>query len=131
MKDRWAARDPALVAGMAELGELAKAAVRCLHAQDFGTLGNLMRRNFAIRRSLYGDAVVGAANIGMVDLAQQCGMSAKFTGSGGAIVCMREDGRWWRQDDAEEKRREDEVTALFAGRGFGFERIRFSEHNAL
>jgi hypothetical protein len=51
--------------------------------------------NFAMRRKLYGDAVVGAENIAMIDIAKEHGLSAKFTGSGGALVCMRSDGQGW------------------------------------
>ena len=51
--------------------------------------------NFAMRRKLYGDAVVGAENIAMIDIAKVHGLSAKFTGSGGALVCMRSDGQGW------------------------------------
>ena len=39
-----------------------------------------------------GDAVVGTRNISMVELAGSFGLSAKFTGSGGAILCLRSDG---------------------------------------
>ena len=39
-----------------------------------------------------GDAVVGSRNISMVELAGSFGLSAKFTGSGGAILCLRADG---------------------------------------
>lgn len=39
-----------------------------------------------------GDAVVGSRNISMVELAGSFGLSAKFTGSGGAMLCLRADG---------------------------------------
>ena len=58
-------------------------------------LGELMKMNFSLRRKMYGDAVVGSLNIAMVDLAASLGLSAKFTGSGGALVCIREDGGGW------------------------------------
>ncbi|QDZ22910.1 glucuronokinase [Chloropicon primus] len=46
----------------------------------------IMRANFKLRRSLFGDQVLGKANLDMVNLAESQGAAAKFTGSGGAIV---------------------------------------------
>jgi len=55
-------------------------------------LAALVEQNFAMRRTLYGDSVVGSLNIRMVQLAQDYGLSAKFTGSGGALLCLKSDG---------------------------------------
>jgi hypothetical protein len=41
---------------------------------------------------MYGDNVVGEKNIRMAELARSFGLSAKFTGSGGALICLRFDG---------------------------------------
>lgn len=73
---------------MIELGEFADRAKNCLTNGDFAQLANLMDSNFAMRRKLYGDAVVGATNIAAVNMATNLGFAAKFTGSGGAILCM-------------------------------------------
>jgi glucuronokinase len=43
----------------------------------------LMNENFDLRASLYN---VGSGNLEMVEIARRCGASAKFAGSGGAIV---------------------------------------------
>ena len=67
----------------------------CLEKQDIVELAILMERNFTTRRALYGDEVVGPLNIRMVQLAKDCGLSAKFTGSGGALLCLRSDGCGW------------------------------------
>jgi glucuronokinase len=74
---------------------LADQAVACLKTQDITGLAALVEQNFAMRRALYGDAVVGPLNIRMVQLAKDYGMSAKFTGSGGALLCLRSDGSGW------------------------------------
>ena len=95
VRDRWAARDPELVRGMQALGQLADEARESLERGDAVRLAALVERNFATRRMLYGDAVVGAKNISMVELAARHGLSAKFTGSGGALLCMRKDGQGW------------------------------------
>lgn len=80
---------------MQHLGELADAARDCLLRGDKRRLATLMEENFALRRRMYGDAVVGAKNIQVVELAAGMGLAAKFTGSGGALVCMRRDGLGW------------------------------------
>jgi hypothetical protein len=36
--------------------------------------------------------VVGEKNIMAIELANDLGLAAKFTGSGGALVCLRSDG---------------------------------------
>lgn len=95
VKDRWAQRDPALVQGMQTLGRYADQARACLEQRDAAGLAALVELNFAMRRQLYGDAVVGDKNIRMVALAKSFGLSAKFTGSGGALLCLRTDGKGW------------------------------------
>jgi glucuronokinase len=47
-----------------------------------------MNQNFNLRRSLYGDAAIGADNLEMIQIARSNGFPAKFCGSGGAIVGM-------------------------------------------
>ena len=119
VKERWAARDPALVDGMRAQGALADAAAAALRAGDAKSLAALMEQNFAGRRRMYGDGPVGALNIAMVALAGAHGLSAKFTGSGGALVCVRTDGGGWLSAP-------DEAAAAeaFAEHGFHLERIR-------
>ena len=73
---------------MKTLGEYADKAVECLKTKDYETLADLMDMNFAMRRQLYGDDVVGFTNIAAVELACKLGFAAKFTGSGGAILCL-------------------------------------------
>lgn len=50
------------------------------------TWARLFARNFDGRRALFGDAALGRDNIRMVEIARECGASAKFPGSGGAVV---------------------------------------------
>eukprot|EP01035_Chromulina_nebulosa_P017980 gene17980-23612_t len=65
VKERWNKKDIELINGM-----------------------NTLDQNFSIRRHLYGDNVVGYKNILAVNLATRYGLSAKFTGSGGALLCI-------------------------------------------
>lgn len=77
---------------MQQLAALVPAGVRALQQQDTQQLANLMQQNFIVRRQIYGDAVVGAANLGMVEAAAAVGAAAKLTGSGGAVVALCADG---------------------------------------
>jgi glucuronokinase len=95
VKERWLRQDEELVRGMQELGRFAAAARDALvessnNAQ--ATIASLMTQNFAMRRKLYGDEVVGAENISVAEIIQSYGLACKFTGSGGAFVCLRSDG---------------------------------------
>ena len=92
VRERWANQDPTLVSGMTELGSYADEAMNAIVASDYCKLVLLMNKNFAMRRKLYGDEVVGTKNIKVVELAKSLGFAAKFTGSGGAILCLRSDG---------------------------------------
>lgn len=93
VRARWEQAEPELVQGMAELGTYADQAALALQERRYADLAVLMERNFAMRLKLYGAAVVGAKNLQMIELASQLGMAAKFTGSGGALVCLRRDGQ--------------------------------------
>lgn len=113
IRERWRAQDPELVKGMQTLGEYASSAKSCIESGDVAQLSRLMHQNFALRRQLYGDNVVGESldmdpyrrliilslgrkNIEVAAVGSQYGLSCKFTGSGGAFVCLRSDGiRGW------------------------------------
>jgi len=102
VQDRWRSREPSLVEGMVRLGTLADQGLDALMGKDYVCLGRLMAMNFAIRRQLYSDAVVGERYIDLVELLAGHGLTAKFTGSGGALVCIRTDGQnAWLDADQE------------------------------
>eukprot|EP00128_Syssomonas_multiformis_P012275 Colp12_sorted_trinity150504_noHs@6574 len=46
------------------------------------------RANFKLRQKIFGDDVIGKANLRMIEIAENFGVSAKFPGSGGGIVGM-------------------------------------------
>eukprot|EP00095_Tigriopus_kingsejongensis_P007749 snap_masked-scaffold815_size93432-processed-gene-0.11 protein:Tk07749 transcript:snap_masked-scaffold815_size93432-processed-gene-0.11-mRNA-1 annotation:"glucuronokinase 1-like" len=54
--------------------------------QDWERLSALMQDNFALRKSIYGEACVGEENLKMIDIGSKFGAACKFPGSGGAIV---------------------------------------------
>ena len=80
---------------MKKLGDLTDGAVEAIKRKDYPYLASLMDENFALRRKLYGDVVVGRKNIEAVELLQSCRCGAKFSGSGGAILALRRDSSDW------------------------------------
>jgi glucuronokinase len=63
-------------------------------AADWDRLGNLMNENFDLRRTIMD---VTPENQRMVEVARSTGASAKFAGSGGAIVGLYRDGRHYQE----------------------------------
>ena len=96
IKQRWLAGDEGVIAAMRGIAELADEglalAQRCPYsaapapAACAGEWAALFARNFNARRALFGDGALGKDNIRMVEIARECGASAKFPGSGGAVV---------------------------------------------
>mmetsp|Transcript_45861 Transcript_45861/g.103581 ORF Transcript_45861/g.103581 Transcript_45861/m.103581 type:complete len:96 (+) Transcript_45861:702-989(+) len=89
-----------------------------------------MRANFGWRRRMYGDAVVGERMIGLIELARSLGFAAKFTGSGGAVVCIRDlasqDGTGAVSAAAAfdlSQEEENSVARAFEAHGFEFTKI--------
>jgi glucuronokinase len=118
VKARWIQQDRKVIQGMQSLGELADRAVECLSKNDKKGLGVLMDQNFSIRRDIYGDDVVGDLNIEMANLASSLGLSSKFTGSGGALLCLNKSGEGWLSVEEEET-----AVKMFQKHGFKFIRI--------
>jgi len=67
---------------------LARQAREALRTRDYVQLGMLMNENFDTRKSIY---QLPAAQVQMVDIARSTGASAKFAGSGGAILGTYQD----------------------------------------
>ncbi|KAJ1617171.1 hypothetical protein T492DRAFT_503876 [Pavlovales sp. CCMP2436] len=123
VRARFAAGDPEVVQGMATLAALANLAVTALHAGDYGALCDAMDENFNLRRRIYFDKVVGARNLEMISLARTHGLAAKFTGSGGACICLK---RPTTESPGTFPLKADEeagLRAAFAVLGFTFVRI--------
>ncbi len=90
LRDRWERRDPQVVAAMAEFASFAEQGRQALLNGDHEGFSSLMDRNFDLRRSLIR---LDPVNLEMVRRARELGVSAKYAGSGGAIVgvCLEED----------------------------------------
>ena len=81
---RFRKGDPKVHAVMGEFASLTDSFLDELKGKaDPETLGALMNRNFDLRASV---CAISSNNLEMIELARSIGASAKFTGSGGAII---------------------------------------------
>jgi glucuronokinase len=88
IRGRWNRGERDVVSAMYQWANLAQR-VRDMLLEGRGReIGPLLNENFDLRRRLY---KISQGNIDMVETARDCGASAKFTGSGGAIVGTYED----------------------------------------
>ncbi len=86
--------DKTVVEAMQKYRALTNSARDALMAGDWEALGNVMNANFDLRRTIM---PIVPENLRMVDVARSTGASAKFAGSGGAIVGLYKDGRQYQQ----------------------------------
>ncbi|KAK9866426.1 hypothetical protein WJX84_004908 [Apatococcus fuscideae] len=86
VRQRWQQGDRAVHEGMAAIADLAERGRAALQQRDLEALATFMDQNFELRRKIFGDAVIGKANLRMVKLARFFGGAAKLSGSGGAVV---------------------------------------------
>jgi glucuronokinase len=83
IRERYNRGEEKVVRAMERFGNLAEKARSALLERDHTLLARLMNENFDTRRSIY---ELPKAQIEMVELARSVGASAKFAGSGGAII---------------------------------------------
>ncbi|HXW07078.1 MAG TPA: hypothetical protein VD833_17725 [Vicinamibacterales bacterium] len=83
IRDRFRRGDPEVVGAMTRFAALAAEGREALLARDTARLAALIDANFDTRRSIY---QLPQWQIDMVEAARRAGASAKFAGSGGAIV---------------------------------------------
>lgn len=94
IRGRFGRGESDVVEAMAAWAELARKTRDLLVAGRGQEIGPLLDENFDIRRKLYR---MSEGNVRMVDAARSCGATAKFTGSGGAIVGTYEDDVMYRK----------------------------------
>ncbi|KAG2436323.1 hypothetical protein HXX76_006633 [Chlamydomonas incerta] len=97
VKAKWLAGDPEVRALMMRVAACGDEGLRLLLASAGDgardrRLAELMCANFDLRHALFGDAVLGARNLRMVELAKSMGAGVNFTGSGGAVVVFCKEG---------------------------------------
>jgi glucuronokinase len=83
IRERFNQGDEQVVSAMRRFAELAACGREALAAGDHARVAELMDANFDTRRRIYN---LPAWQVDMVETARACGASAKFAGSGGAIV---------------------------------------------
>lgn len=95
-KQRWQQGDAQLRHQMNEVASLAEQGAALLESRNgngnLAGIGPFMRRNFELRRAMFGDAALGKEGLKMVEVANSVGVDAKFTGSGGAVVALAPEG---------------------------------------
>jgi len=83
LRARFEQGEPQVVGAMTKFASLATSAREAILTGDAVCLGRLMNANFDLRRSI---CRLPAGQIEMVERARAAGASAKFAGSGGAII---------------------------------------------
>jgi len=83
LRQRYDRGDADVVTAMQTFADLARDARQALLDQDSRRLGQLIDRNFDTRRSI---CQLQSGHIEMIERARRTGATAKFAGSGGAIV---------------------------------------------
>ena len=88
VRERWLAKDPAVVEAMQTWASYAEQGKAALQAHNYTKLNQLIDANFDLRTKIY---PIGAGNLEMVATARGAGATSKFAGSGGAVVGTYED----------------------------------------
>ena len=112
VRHRFEQGDPELQAAVRIWAQYTDEARAALHNHDWQRLGTLMDRNFDLRRRIYGDEGIGAPTVQMVRTARSLGLSAKSTGSGGAIIGI-----------CEESAQFEKARTVFEDLGYHFTRV--------
>ena len=85
LREDYNAGNPIVMDAMREWADLTTRMLTALQEKNHQQIGELINRNFDLRCEVCAGSV-SEKNRRMVELARECGASAKFTGSGGAIV---------------------------------------------
>lgn len=83
LRVRYNQGEPVVVEAMQAFAALAVQARDAILEGNHGLLTQLINHNFDLRRSI---CCLPEGQVRMIDLARECGASAKFAGSGGAII---------------------------------------------
>lgn len=85
LREKYNAEVPEVLKAMEEWAELTELVASAIRSKEYGKIPALLDRNFDLRCEVCSDAI-SSKNRQMVEVARSCGASAKFTGSGGAII---------------------------------------------
>ncbi|MBA7569681.1 hypothetical protein ES708_11422 [subsurface metagenome] len=93
LRARYDYKEPDVLKAMVEWAELSEKVKNCLESGEKSKLAASIDRNFDLRKSLI---KISKENIDMIETARSTGASAKFTGSGGAIIGTYDDEKTYR-----------------------------------
>ncbi len=88
IRSRYNRGEKEIISAMQHFASLAEQGKEALLTGDFERLGSLIDENFDTRQRLYH---LPSWQVGMIETARACGASAKFAGSGGAIIGIYQD----------------------------------------
>jgi glucuronokinase len=94
VKQRYNQGDLKIVKTLTEIAELAEEGKKALSNKDYAKLNHVIDNNFNLRCSIMN---ISETNRQLVTTARACGASAKFSGSGGAIIGVYEDDEMLRR----------------------------------
>ncbi|MFM8250708.1 MAG: mevalonate kinase [Planctomycetota bacterium] len=98
LRARYDQGDPAVVAAMDEFAGYAASAREALLNRDYQLLDQLINRNFDLRRQIIN---LSPSHVRMVETARAVGATAKYSGSGGAIIGTYRDDSMLRNLESE------------------------------
>jgi glucuronokinase len=94
IRGRFDRGEKKVIEAMKHFAELAAGGREALLQHDFKRLAQYIDENFNTRRSIYN---LAPWQIQMVEVARRCGASAKFAGSGGAIIGTYDDEAMYQE----------------------------------
>ena len=109
---RYEQNDPEVIQAMHTFGEYTSECQDALAQRDYSQVGELMNKNFDLRRKIFGDRIISEKNLEMIEIARGLSCPAKFSGSGGAVVGMYQDRGQLRQ-----------LAKVYRERGFEFVKV--------
>lgn len=83
LRGRFNSGEPEVIEAMTRWADIAEEVRACLQSSETRPIGHLLNANFDLRKSVCN---IHPDNVAMIDAARSVGASAKFTGSGGAII---------------------------------------------
>lgn len=94
IKTRYDAGDKTVINTLSGIAGLAEEGKKIIFSQDYKKLNDLINRNFDLRSEIMN---ISESNKEMIKVARDCGASAKFPGSGGAIIGLYKDDEMLRK----------------------------------
>ncbi len=94
IREKYEKGDSYVIDTLAELAEVAEHGKEVILKKDYNSLNKLIDKNFDLRCKII---KISDSNMELVRTARNCGASAKFSGSGGAIIGMYEDDEMLRR----------------------------------